>query len=362
MNKPILFFAFLLFCLSCDRDSTTVDRILRLEDFTEVNTPYRVTKIIPLETQSESLLGDYLVVRMSGNDIYVYDKNARNAIHRFDSNGNYIGVAVEVGEGPNMLNAITDFSVSNTGLEVLESMGANSRIQIFDGNGQIIKTIETTYLGFSFSKLDDETYVLYGGFNLPHTENRIVKLSSSGEITDTYLPNTYTGTLLPMQEENFNKAGNDLYFHEVFTPKVFSVSDSLDTVLRFDFGKYAIPDRYFEMDWMEGFEMINSQGFAAISDYFRLGGIHFIGVDIQVEGNRSRHQLLWDGEKGTKRTFSPTQLPAFEYPVTVIDDELVFIAQAAHVLELDPSDMPEETQNLNPDDNPVLVFVDLSDN
>ncbi|HSI75566.1 MAG TPA: 6-bladed beta-propeller, partial [Lunatimonas sp.] len=200
MNKPILFLAFLLFCLSCERDSTAVDRILRLEDFTEANTPYTVTKIVPLETQSDALLGDYLTVRIDEDYIYVYDRNARNAIHRFDRAGNYMGPAALVGEGPNMLNAITDFSVSNAGLEVLESMGANSRIQIFNGNGQIIKTIETTYLGFSFSKLVDGTYILYGGFNLPLTENRIVKLSSSGEIIDTYLPNTYTGTLLPMQE------------------------------------------------------------------------------------------------------------------------------------------------------------------
>jgi hypothetical protein len=362
MNKPFLLLSCLLFCISCDRDATSVDRILRLKDFTEVNTPYNITKIIPLETQTDALLGDYLSVRISDEYIYVYDRNARNAIHRFDRAGNYMGPAALVGDGPNMLNAITDFLVSNAGLEVLESMGAYSRIQIFNENDQIIKTIETNYLGFSFSKLDDDTYVLYGGFNLPLTENRIVKISSSGEITHTYLPNTYTGALLPMQEENFNKAGNDLYFHEVFTPAVFSVSDSLETALRFDFERYAIPDRYFEMDWMEGFEMINSQGFAAISDYFRLREFHFIGVDIQVEGNRTRHQLLWDEGKGTKRIFSTTQFPAFEYPVAVIEDELVFIAQAAHVLDLDPGDLPAEAQNLNPDDNPVLVFVDLSEN
>ncbi|WP_158861251.1 6-bladed beta-propeller [Lunatibacter salilacus] len=362
MDKPILFLAILLFCFSCDQNSKIVDRILRLEDFTEVNTPYKVTKIIPLETRPEILLGEYLSVKISEDHIYIYDKNTRNAIQRFDREGNYLGPAALVGEGPNTLNAITDFLISDARLVVLESMGAYSRIQVFNENGQIIKTIETTYLGFSFSKLDNGNYVLYGGFNLPLTENRIVKLTSSGEITDTYLPNTYTGSMLPMQEQNFVKSGNNLYFHEVFAPKVFSISDSLETVLGFDFGRYAIPERYFEMDWMEGFEMINSQGFAAISDYFRSGEFHYIGVDVQVEGQLARHHLLWDGEKGTKRIFSPTQLPAFQYPVAVIGDELLFISQAAHLLELEPNDLPEGAQHLDPEDNPVLVFVDLSDN
>jgi len=85
MNKLFIFLVFLLFFSSCDHDSTTVDRILRLEDFTEDTTSYQVTKIIPLETQSDALLGDYLTVRISGEYIYVYDRNARNAIHRFDS-------------------------------------------------------------------------------------------------------------------------------------------------------------------------------------------------------------------------------------------------------------------------------------
>lgn len=85
MKEPILFLFILLFCISCDHDSTTVDRTLRLEDFTKDTTSYKVTKIIPLETLTDALLGDYLTVRISGEYIYVYDRNARNAIHRFDS-------------------------------------------------------------------------------------------------------------------------------------------------------------------------------------------------------------------------------------------------------------------------------------
>jgi hypothetical protein len=361
MNKLFLFLAFLLFFTSCDHNSTTVDRILRLEDFTEVTTPYKVTKIIPLETRSDNLLGEFMVVRMSEEHIYIYDENARNAIHRFDREGNYINVAATVGEGPNSLKNISDFHVSDAGLEVLETMGDISNIHIFNENGQLIKTIEASYLAFSFSKLGDGNYVLYGGFNLPLIENRVVKVMPTGEITDTYLPNRYTGQLLPLQEKNFNWSENNLYFHEAFTPAVFTLSDSLETVLRFDFGRYAIPDRYFEMNWMEGFEMINSQGFAVIADYFRSGKFQFIGVDLQDENGRNRNHLLWDGQQGTKRVCSPTQLSAFQYPVAVIGDKLIFIAQAAHLLELEPNGLPEEAQDLDPDDNPVLVFVDLSD-
>jgi len=334
-----------------------------LEDFTEVNAPYKVSKLIPLATQSDNLLGEYLVVCMSEEYLYVHDENARDAIQRFDRKGNYSGVAVMVGEGPNNLNNISDFLVSDAVLEVLEGMGESSSIHIFNENGQIVKTTKASYLADSFSKLDEGNYVLYRGFNLPLTENRLVKLTPSGEITDVYLPNTYTGSLLPLSEQNFNSSENNLYIHEAFTLAVFMLSDSLETVIQFDFGRYAIPHRYFEMDWMEGFEMINSQGFAFISNYWQSGDLQLIGVHVQVNGEFSRHHLLWNSalEQGTKRICSSTQLPAFQYPIGIVGDKLVFIAQAAHVLELNPAYLPSNGKTIEPDDNPVLVFVALSD-
>jgi len=135
----------------------------------------------------------------------------------------------------------------------------------------------------------------------------------------------------------------------------------LTAVLTFDFGRYAIPDRYFEMDWMEGFEMINSQGFAAISDYFRSGDMQVIVVDLQVAGERSRRLLVWNVEQGTKRVSSLSRQQAFENPVGIVGDQLVFIAQAAHVLDLDTGSLPSDVQPLRADDNPVLLFIDLKD-
>nr|MBI1229662.1 hypothetical protein [Cytophagales bacterium] len=131
--------------------------------------------------------------------------------------------------------------------------------------------------------------------------------------------------------------------------------------LTFDFGRYAIPDRYFEMDWMEGFEMINSQGFAAITDYFKPGDLQVIVVDLQVAGDLSRQLLVWDGEEGTKRVSSLSRQQAFENPVGIVGNQLVFIAQAAHVLDLNTGNLPLDVQPLRADDNPALLFVDLSD-
>lgn len=126
-----------------------------------------------------------------------------------------------------------------------------------------------------------------------------------------------------------------------------------------DLGKYTIPDQYWEMDWMQGFELINKNGFGFPSHYFENEEKAFFGVNIQANNQLNNYQIIIDKKSSIieKRMFSSDENPVFHQLVGLFGDQLVFVAQAADVLDLDPDYLRTSGINLSKDDNPVLVFV-----
>src|SRR5690606_23089683 len=79
------------------------------------------------------------------------------------------------------------------------------------------------------------------------------------------LKNDYHNQMLPMEEINFSKEGDQLFFKEAFNPVIYRIEeDTIVPTYRFDHGSYAIPAKFWEVDIMQGFEMINQSGFADV--------------------------------------------------------------------------------------------------
>src|SRR5690554_1891806 len=139
----IIILGFFIVYISACQYSKTKDGIIYLElnSIPTSNSSYQVSRMVPLETTADNLLGEYLMIKAEGNNIFIYDENARNAIHHFDMQGQYQGKAVEVGEGPGMARNILDFVPTDRGLEVLVGMGDYSKILIFDQHFNLDKEI-----------------------------------------------------------------------------------------------------------------------------------------------------------------------------------------------------------------------------
>lgn len=112
---------------------------------------------------------------------------------------------------------------------------------------------------------------------------------------------------------------------------------------------------------MAGFEMLNQQGFAFISHYWENEDKAFFGVDVQVAGERKNHQVILDKNRmeAKKRIISANDLTAFYHPVGVLNDLLVFVAQAPDYLKLAADQLPENSPVVQEGDNPVLLFVEF---
>ncbi|MEX2565731.1 MAG: 6-bladed beta-propeller [Cyclobacteriaceae bacterium] len=346
---------------SCQNEINNTEDLplLELENLEVISRPYSIVKVIPLETNADNLLGDYLTIKFSENAFFIYDENAREAIHRFGLTGNYLGKFIETGEGPGKIPSINDFIPTTDGLEILSVLGDQAEIIRLDKRGEIIGNLALDYFASSFAKLPDGRYAASGSYNLPLVENRVSIIDGQGETIKTFLPNFHE--ILPMQEKNFYTENETVFYHEIYNNTTFKVQEnSLVPQYQFDFGKYSIPERFFEMDWMVGFEMLNQQGFAAISHFWENEEKAFFGVNVQVNGELKNHQIILDksNRQAGKRITSATELTAFFHPVGLMDDHLVFIAQAPDYLKLDPNQLPENSPKIQEGDNPVFLFVE----
>ena len=357
------FFLFLLM-LSCGNESLekSVEGKIILEKVPLAEAPYNIEKVIPLETRADNLLKEYLLIRSNEKGFFIMDKEKEDAIYHFDRNGKYKGKILGVGEGPDMLPNINDFIATDQGLEVLIGKGENSEIWVYDHELRLVEKHEFDYAADTFAKLPNGYYVLYGGFNKPIVMPRLAIFDPSGNKLEEYLPNDYKNDVLPVVERNFNLTEQGIFFHEFYNPKLFEIRESeLVQKYELNLGKYAIPDQYWELDWMQGFELINSNGFGFVSHYFENEEKAFIGVNIQADQQIKNHQIILDKRtsKITKRITGQNDHPAFSQLVGLMDVHLVFVAQAADVLILDRNRLHKSKINLNKDDNPVLIFVEF---
>lgn len=235
--------------VSCNQPVALQDNLpqIELENIEVISTPYTIVKIVPLETNENNLLGDYLTVKFTETAYYIFDQERRDAIYVFDRRGNFQGKSVEVGEGPGMVAHISDFMPTPEGVEILNALGDQAQIIRFDTNREINENLNLDYYGSSFTKMPNGYYLVSGGYNLPLVENRLAIIDGQGETLKEFLPNKHK--ILAAQEQNFSSNNGTVFFHEIYNNTAYKVlEDSLTSQYQLDFGKYRIPERFFEMD------------------------------------------------------------------------------------------------------------------
>lgn len=70
-------------------------------------------KIIPLETNSNCLIGQISEIEIYNDTIYILDKNIAKALFMFDKNGNFIKKIGSLGKGPGEYISPKSFTIDN---------------------------------------------------------------------------------------------------------------------------------------------------------------------------------------------------------------------------------------------------------
>ncbi|WP_175499636.1 6-bladed beta-propeller [Algoriphagus aquimarinus] len=324
---------------------------------------FEILAFVPLEMNQYNLMGLDIRVRQSNNGIYMMDIGMRDAIQQFSLDGNYVGAAASVGEGPNQLLGLQDFQLDAQGdLLVLSSLGDQSKILKIDASGQLSEVFTTEYLAGSFSLPSSGGFLLAGGYNLPIVTNRVVLTDASGRIQSAFLPNDYENEMLPMGERNFYESGDNLLYTEIFNNRIYAyTAEGLNPVVEIDMGKYSLPDDFWKVDLMQGFSQLQEQGFATFKAVFE-DDSHYL-VNIHIQGNdgsikkillinkKTGDSLYWDGSSAEEELYSD--------PISMKNGEIVFLTYHSVLQDKLANKLPS---NLTEQqfDYPVLITAKVS--
>ncbi|UCS94917.1 6-bladed beta-propeller [Echinicola marina] len=364
-------FLAIAFITSCSQKSTDKQVILISPDTIEKDSlPFIVDGIVPLKTTSDNLLSTQLLIRKYHEGYLVKDERQRGkdlsqfGIHHFDREGNYLGKIISVGEGPNELPNIKDYIVDNDQVEVLVSNGQESSIEIFSFSGSKKTTKKFNFLVDTFIKKTNGNYLFYGGYNAPIVQERLIETDPKGNILASYLHNDYTGKLIPVQERNFSLYEGKISFKEAFNPKVYSVSDTLNPTFEMNSSPFSIPSEFWELDFMEGFQLINEKGFAFIEDYFEGKDWVLFHISVQEQGKMNHELVLYNKSTGALKRNELTEASLWHKPIGFDENSGQFmflvhpqVLMKAKTLRIHSNDLSD----IEVDDNPVIVFASIGE-
>lgn len=290
-SLPILFFFY--GCTSKESNNSNPDS-LRLSLSDAINLPsseLEIVELVPLETNAQNLMGNDLRVRKSKNKIYVMDIAQRDGIHVFSESGQFFKTVAVKGEGPNELKGLQDFQIdAEERLFVLATLGDRTTIYQVSEQGELQKLADAEYLASAFTLAENDEFYLYGSYNKPLVTHRLVRTNSSGKVLQSYFPNNYTNEMLPMTERNFYEtAGGDLILAEIFNDTLYTIQNGqVKPILNLDMGRFQVPKEFWEMDLMQGYQLIQEQGFAVFKSAFSnskkiIANVHFQGNEIGTQ-------------------------------------------------------------------------------
>jgi len=86
-----------------------------------------------------------------------------------------------------------------------------------------------------------------------------------------------------MSERNFFESNSSLKIIETFNKVGYQFSDdSIKPIVSVDFGNYAIPSQFWELNLLEGgFDLLQEKGFANLNGFFESDDLLLLSVHIQ---------------------------------------------------------------------------------
>jgi len=324
---------------------------------------FEVDKLIPLETTQNNFLSNNIIVKFSNDFIFVFDDQIKDAIHKFDQKGRYVSQIISVGEGPEHVNSIDDFIITEKNIEILSGKGAYSEIIYFSlEEEKIVNKVKLDIIGFSFEKIG-ETYYIYSSYNFPFAEFRVSKLDLQGNIISGLLKNDYSGKMMPVVERNFFTNNGTTFLTESFSNKIYELTEhDVKTKYVIDFGRNNIQKDFFENDMMIAFEKLINNGFYSIRNHFEGKDNAMTKLVFQKENTFESFQLIFDKQSKeiVKNKLQGPWIELLQCPIGITDTNLFIFSispqallQNAELLNL------QLNSGIEIDDNPILAYLKL---
>ena len=367
MKKQFFYIALLISLFACTKQTNTDEfRILDLSSIPENKTSENIFKNIrhiKLETARDIMLGDNLYFHIKDDKIYILDRSHQKALLTFGGEGKFLGKTGKLGKGPEEYPKTIDFAVRNDTIDFLSSAGANYNIYSYLLNGPFLKKTDIDFIAGSFEWIRDNHYAISTNFQKSLHDHQVYILDNNGKEVNKLHPNN-TKLDMSVGENCFTVFNDQTYYYEPFNNKVYQLhTDTIFPVFELDFGKYNIPQAFFETDIMKGFEMINKQGFSMIKSVFINKENAVFEILNQNENGSRLYVITYNLKSGNiKSMMLNEENYIFRYPIGLNNkNEMMYLVFPIgdinkefqkYGLDLDVSDFDEK-------DNPIVVYCKI---
>jgi len=195
-------------------------------------------------------------------------------------------------------------------------------------------------------------------------DHRLYLLDRKGNEIKKLLPNN-TKIDMSVGEQSFSLIDDQVFYFEPFNDTIYTLQTSgVKPVYVLDFGRYNIPNEFFQKDLTEGFTMINEQGFSVIKNVFANQKNMFFEITRQQEGVAPKLFLIAYNKKtqNLENITITEDNTIFRYPIGLNDkNEMMYLVfpmgditkeTAKYGLDLSIPDFKES-------DNPVVMYCEI---
>ena len=317
-------------------------------DFDAPQPTWKIEKVVPLETNSESLYGRFFRVRVTDTHIFVQDMQQ---ILVFDADGRYLSKVDRVGHGPQEYITISHFWPYNNELYIVSNTNYNG-VKIYTYTGEFVRSISLDFPPSAVAVTDS-----YMAFKSAYNEaGTLVVTDRDGKIRyETISPILAKTTVSMPAMFPFTEANRQLYYFPDFASDIYTVgADSSDVKrIHFDFGKYTItPDfvaRLTAGTLMEEFSQNDIVSFPNFNPSNRWWGMTF-----SLSGKE--YTWYYEPSTGAQRIAAAEGTIAVKPIACATEHGFVASVEAARFLE-DPQYAPwRDSVQVDENDNAVLIF------
>lgn len=262
------FFLIIIISLSCSRD-TPDQAIIRLSpeeiaDFSDVNVS--LVELLEFENPGDRFLGFIRKAnRHEGNFYLINHAGEFFELLKFDKDGSFVKRIGGVGRGPSEYFSASDFAVDLSSGHLFVINHSNEILKYSD-RGEFMGEVQEGILSSSFELANKELFFRYHG-EPENYEIQVVTTSDRHGAIKTILHETHY-TSGQIDETNFFRDQENVYFREVFDNKIYRVNEERAVpVIEFDFGDYNYNPEFANLDIFSIYEeMVQKGSFLAFSN------------------------------------------------------------------------------------------------
>lgn len=363
MKKFHILVLFVSILMGCSRISTKIEVISIKENLkpeVSINELFGEVTYITIDSSEPSsapLIGMITKVLLHDNKIYLSDiKN----IYVFDLNGSYITMISRYGRGGNEYIGITDFTIYENQILVLDQ---NKKVLKYTLDGKCIQSLILDFYPASITIIDNDRLLLTSAYQSAGDKFHIYDVNSLEKVNSFHPIEENQVTWRHFRNQtNFYRYNGKLIFHEPMNNTLYHLKDSQFTpLLRLDLFNRNAPDAF----WQKQFDNVMDINIEASDHNYCFGIPSYCENDDNLwftyrDGNNYRLCLY---SKINKNAIQSSNISIPELSVSAPVSDLIFSLESKEEqMIVLTGDMLEEDVKINvlhiPSDydNPIFII------